>query len=70
MTPEERDRLAKAEQAIVDIRDDIRVIRGDTAELKAALNMGRGGFVVLMKIGAVLTALGAVGAWVIDRIHR
>ncbi len=70
MSPEERDRLAKAEQAIVDMRDDIRVIRADTAELKAALNMGRGGFWVLMKLGVVLTAVVAAGAWALDRLHR
>ena len=70
MTPDERDRLAKAEQAITDIRDDIRAIRSDTAELKAALNMGRGGFWVLMKLGALLAAVIAASVWVWDRVHR
>lgn len=74
MTPEERDRLAKAEQAITDIRDDIRAIRSDTAELKAALNMGRGGFWVLMKLGvalvAAVSALIAAGVWLFDRFHK
>ena len=70
MTPDERDRLAKAEQAITDIRDDIRAIRADTAELKAALNMGRGGFWVLMKVGAVVATVIAGMVWLWDRANR
>jgi hypothetical protein len=68
MTPDERDRLAKAEQAIVDIRADTLATRNDVAELKAALNMGRGAWFAAVKIGAVLLmAVGAL-AWLWDRI--
>ena len=63
MTPKERDRLAKAEQAIVDMRDDIRAIRDDCQQLTKALHMGRGGFFAILRLGAVLLALAGGGAW-------
>ncbi len=68
MTPEERDRLAKAEQAIVDMRDDIKAIREDCKQLTKALNMGRGGFFVMLRLGAALTAIAGVTAWLYDSL--
>lgn len=70
MTPEERDRLAKAEAAIVDIRDDLKAIRLDCQTLTAALNMGRGAFWVALRLGAGLGAIGAITAWIYDQHLR
>lgn len=69
MTPEERDRLAKAEQAIVDMRDDIKAIREDCQQLTKALHMGRGGFFVMLRMGALLAAVGGVSAWLYDHLR-
>lgn len=69
MTPEERDRLAKAEQAIVDMRDDIRAIREDCQQLTKALHMGRGGFFTLLRLGAILTAIAGGSAWLYDHLR-
>ncbi len=69
MTPAERDRLAKAEQAISDMRDDIRAIRGDCQQLTKALHMGRGGFFAILRLGAFLAALAAVGAWLYEHFR-
>jgi len=69
MTPEERDRLAKAEQAIVDLRDDVKAIREDCKQLIKALNMGRGGFFVMLRLGAFLAAIGGGGAWLYDHLR-
>lgn len=66
MAPEERDRLAKAEQAIVDMRSDISAIRKDTMQLTSALNMSRGGFWVALRFGGLLVLISGGIAWLIE----
>ena len=69
MTPEERDRLAKAEQAIVDMREDISAIRKDTTQLTKALNMSRGGFWVALRFGGLLVLISGAIAWLIEAMR-
>jgi hypothetical protein len=69
MTPEERDRLAKAEQAIVDMRDDIKATRKDCERLLRALHMGSGAFFAMLRLGALLAAIGGVTAWLYDHLR-
>ncbi len=69
MTPEERDRLAKAEQAIVDMREDISAIRKDTTQLTKALNMSRGGFWVALRFGGLLVLISGAIAWLIESMR-
>jgi hypothetical protein len=69
MTPEERDRLAKAEQAIADMREDISAIRKDTTQLTKALNMSRGGFWVALRIGGLLVIISGAIAWLIETMR-
>ena len=66
MAPEERDRLAKAEQAIVDMRSDISAIRKDTMQLTSALNMSRGWFWVALRFGGLLVLISGGIAWLIE----
>lgn len=69
MTPEERDRLAKAEQAIVNMREDISAIRKDTSQLTSALNMSRGGFWVALRFGGLLVLISGAIAWLIETMR-
>jgi len=69
MTPEERDRLAKAEQAIADMREDISAIRKDTTQLTKALNMSRGGFWVALRFGGLLVIISGAIAWLIEAMR-
>jgi hypothetical protein len=69
MTPEERDRLAKAEQAIADMREDISAIRKDTTQLTKALNMSRGGFWVALRFGGLLVIISGAIAWLIETMR-
>ena len=69
MTPEERDRLAKAEQAIADMREDISAIRKDTTQLTKALNMSRGGFWVALRFGGLLVLISGAIAWLIEAMR-
>ena len=69
MTPEERDRLAKAEQAIADMREDISAIRKDTTQLTKALNMSRGGFWVALRFGGLLVIISGAIAWLIESMR-
>jgi len=68
MTPEERDRLAKVEQKLESQDDWLRSIARDVGEIKEAAHMGRGAWLFLLRLGAVLTALAAAGAWIFDRL--
>ena len=69
MTPEERDRLSKAEQAIADMREDISAIRKDTTQLTKALNMSRGGFWVAVRFGGVLVLFAGALAWLWEALR-
>ena len=69
MNPEERDRLAKAEQAIADMRDDISAIRKDTTQLTKALNMSSGGFWVALRFGGVLVLFAGAIAWLWEALR-
>ena len=69
MTPHERDRPAKAEQAIVDMREDISAIRKDTTQLTKALNMSRGGFWVALRFGGLLVLISGAIAWLIEAMR-
>jgi hypothetical protein len=70
MNGEERDRLAKAEQAIVDMREDISAIRKDTSTAYVkALNMSRGGFWVALRFGGLLVLISGAIAWLIESMR-
>ncbi|MFO1080868.1 MAG: hypothetical protein U1E23_09610 [Reyranellaceae bacterium] len=68
MTPDERDRLAKLEQKVEGLDAWMRSIDGKLDDVRQAAHMGRGALALALRIGAVIVAVCAAGAWVFDRI--
>lgn len=67
MTPDERDRLARLEEKVAGIDDWLRSIHAEIRELNKAAHMGSGAWWLMLRLGAVLVALAAAGAWMFDR---
>ncbi len=68
MTLEER--LARLEQR-ADDRDAVLIrIEGKVDALVEAAHMGKGAWWLILRLGAVLTAIVAAGAWLFDRLHK
>jgi hypothetical protein len=63
MTPEERDRLRTVEVKVEGIDDWLRSIDTKLEELRTAANMGKGAWMLLLKLGVVLAAMGGGVAW-------
>lgn len=80
MTPDERDRLLRLELnaenqgfAIDRVSDKVDGLGDKVDALLKAAHMGQGAWWLLLRIGAVLAALIAAAAWLIDKIplpHR
>ena len=70
MTPDERDRLAKLEQIVADMRDDLAEIKKSTARLEAYAHMGRGALGVFLKLGGLVAVLVAAGWALFERFHK
>lgn len=70
MSPEERDRLAKVEQILAGQKEALDAIKESVARLEAYANMGRGALGLFLKLGAVVTAIVAVGWAVFDKFHK
>jgi len=68
MTPDERDRLRTVEVEVMNMKLLLASIADDVAEIKEAANMGKGAWLLLLKLGAVVAAIAAAVAWIIDRI--
>jgi hypothetical protein len=69
MTPEERDRLARAEQQTGALDERLDRIEIKLDMLVAAAAMGKGAFWLLTKLGGVLVlGAGAIG-WAADHFH-
>lgn len=70
MTPEERDRLTKVEAKLEGQEAWLRAIAADVSEIKEAAHMGRGAWVFILRLGAVVAALAAAAAWIFDHLPR
>jgi hypothetical protein len=68
VTPDERDRLRTVEVRIEGLDDWLRSIDTKLEELRIAANMGRGAWLLILKLGAILTAIGAAVAWLFDHL--
>ncbi len=64
MTPEER--LARLEARADGTDKWLQSIDGKVDELLAAANMGKGAWILLLKLGAVVAAIATVIAWLLD----
>lgn len=70
MTPEERDRLVAVETRVGGIDEWLKSIATDVKELRATADMGKGAWVFMLKVGGVIGAIVAFGAWVFDKFHK
>ncbi len=70
MTPDERDRLAKLEQVVADMKDDLAEIKKSTARLEAYADMGQGALGVFLKLGGLVAVLVAAGWALFERFHK
>jgi hypothetical protein len=68
MTPDERDRLRTVEVEIKNFRELLAPIAKDVADIKAAAHMGKGAWILLLKLGGVVTALAVAISWVWDHL--
>lgn len=50
------------------LEKDVSEIRQDVKQLLQALSIGKGAWLLLMKLGAVVVVIGSVLAWIVDHI--
>lgn len=68
MTPEERDRLKTLEVQFQSMNSWLVSIDGKLEELRTAAHMGKGAWLLILKLGTVSVATVAGIAYVVDRI--
>lgn len=68
MTPDERDRLRTVEVEMTNMKVLLSSIADDVAEIREAASMGKGAWILLLKLGGVLTAIAVAVAWVVDHL--
>lgn len=68
MTPEERDRLRAVEVKVDGYDDWLRSIDTKLDELRHAAAMGKGAWLLLLKLGGIMVAIAAVIAWSLDHL--
>lgn len=68
MSPDERDRLTKVEQQFADLKEDVSKMDGKIDELLKTAHMGRGAWMFLLRLGAIVVALAAAASWAWDHI--
>lgn len=64
------ERIAKLETVAETLKDDIGEIKGDVKSLTQKADMGAGALWLLFKIAAVIAAVGAAAAWVMDKVAK
>jgi hypothetical protein len=69
MTPEERDRLVKAEAQIVAFDERLDRIETKLDNLVLVAAMGKGAFWLLMKLGGMLVMVAGAVAWAADHFR-
>ena len=67
MTVEER--LARLETRADGSEKWLESIDGKVDQLIAVSNMGKGAWFLLLKAGAVVAAVSAAGAWIVEKLH-
>ena len=70
MSPEERDRLAKLEQVVADMKDDLAEIKKSTARLESYAHRGQGALGVFLKLGGLVAVLVAAAWALFERFHK
>jgi hypothetical protein len=70
VTPEERDRLARAEAEIRMLSRSLGEMNRKLDQLVAAANMGKGAWWLLLRLGGVLVVLVGATGWVLEHLGR
>lgn len=77
MTPDERDRLVRLEVRLAQLTEQLGTFMTLLSEnskkldeLFGNLQMGRGMWIILIKLGAIVTALAAAAAWMYDHFLK
>lgn len=68
MTPEERDRLRTLEVQFESMNHWLKSIDSKVEEVRTAAHMGKGAWVLLLKLGGIIAAIAAFVAWLLDKI--
>jgi len=63
------ERLARLETRVDGSEKWLESIDGKVDQLIAVSNMGKGAWFLLLKFGAVVAAISAAVAWVIEKLH-
>lgn len=64
------ERIAKLETFVETLSVDIGEMKGDLKALTKKADMGTGALWLLFKIAATVAALGAAGAWIMDKVAK
>jgi hypothetical protein len=77
MTPDERDRLlrlevnaANTEKSVERMSDKVDGLDSKIDDLLKAAHMGKGAWWLMLRMGAVIVAIGTAGAWIFDKLHK
>jgi hypothetical protein len=77
MTPDERDRLlrlevnaANTEKSVERMSDKVDGLDAKMDDLLRAAHMGQGAWWLILRIGAVLTAVGTAGAFIYEKFLK
>jgi hypothetical protein len=70
VTPEERDRLARAEIEVRMLSRSLGEMNRKLDQLVAAANMGKGAWWLLLRLGGVLVVVAGAAGWALDHLGR
>jgi hypothetical protein len=68
VTPEERDRLARAEIEVRMLSRSLGEMNRKLDQLIAAVNMGKGAWWLLLRLGGVLVVLAGATGWALEHL--
>jgi len=69
MTDVQRE-IGAHEEAIGTLKDEVKALRGDIAEIKQMIALSRGGIKMLVGVGTIAATLGASLAELVHWFHR
>lgn len=70
MTPDERDRMKALEVEMEGVKEWLKSMDGKLDEIRTAAHMGKGAWVMMLRMGAGMAAIAAAMAWLLDHFHK
>ena len=68
MTPDERDRLRTLEVQFESMNHWLVSIDSKLEEVRTAAHMGKGAWLLLLKLGGIVASIAALIAWILDKL--